>query len=146
GHDGAARGDLAKRIHQESSFVSSAPEPFRATDDYEAPDLGGTPTSLGRRSDFECEPQLGAGAFERETDVHAPQAGLRGGVVAVHHRALELVAITPGPLEVDLTGELGQVGEQDHAVVTDMDESVVDGRLLPLPIGLADADDGVVER
>src|SRR5437762_3161346 len=85
-------------------------------------------------------------ALQLEADVHPLEAGGDGGVVGLHHLALELVALAAGSLEVDLAGQLGEVGEQDDAVVANVHEAVVHGRLLPLPVGLADADDGVVER
>ena len=84
-------------------------------------------------------------AVELETNVHAAQPRLDGDVVGIHVLALELVAVTAGPLEVDLAGQLGQFGEKDDVVLSHVDEAAVHGRRLSLAVSLADANDRVVE-
>src|SRR4051812_32750110 len=120
--------NVPKRLVSPRAWISGAPS-------LTPPRLRGRYELVARADD----------AFQRETDVDAAQTGLGGGVVGVHDLALELLAVPAGPLEVDLAGELSEIRQEDHAVVAHVHEAAVHGRVLPLAVGLADADDGVVE-
>ena len=51
-----------------------------------------------------------------------------------------------GALEVDVIDQLGDVGQDDHAVVADLDEAAVHGDVLVAARGERDLDDADAER
>ena len=88
----------------------------------------------------------GEAAGHLDAHVVAPQHRLDHGVVLVAQPVLELGRPGPGPLDVDLAGQLGHVGEDDHPVVAHLDEAAVHGGLLQrAAIGRVDADLADVE-
>src|SRR5439155_22467394 len=83
---------------------------------------------------------------QRHAHANAGEARLDGGVVGLHDAALELLEVVAGPLEVDLTRDVGQGGQDDHMVVAHLDEATVPGRRPPLAVGPLESDRGHVAR
>src|SRR4051812_16519153 len=109
----------------------------------EISELPSTATARGYGRDRGCDRLA---ALQAQAHVGPPEFGFRLRVVAVHAPGLELFFGAAGVVEVDLTGELSFVGEEDDVVVPDVHEAAVDGGLLPLTVFLLDARHGDVER
>src|SRR5207248_1360303 len=82
------------------------------------------------------------GRRDLEAHVGAAQGRLALGVVSRTQLGFSAVPRLAGATHVDLAGQFGDVRENDHAVVTDLDEAAVHrGPLLGLALPAHDPDD-----